>query len=77
MELDEFGVAETAAGFDGEAEGVAGVLIPARGGPPPDPVVSAGGEDDGIGVDAVPGAVDEVEAVGAEIRPSATRSLVM
>src|SRR5699024_12557492 len=35
-------------------------------GPPPDAVVAAGGEDDGIGVDPVAGAVDDVEAVGAE-----------
>src|SRR5699024_1761871 len=32
----------------------------------PDAVVAAGGEDDGIGVDPVAGAVDDVEAVGAE-----------
>src|SRR5699024_1376998 len=66
VELDELGVAESGTGLDGQTEGVAGVLVPTRWGPPPDAVVAAGGEDDGIGVDPVAGAVDDVEAVGAE-----------
>ena len=66
MELDELGVAQTRSGLDGQAERIAGVLIPTGGGPPPDAVVPAGGEDDGVGVDAVGGAVDDVEAEGTE-----------
>ena len=68
VELHELGVAQPPAGLDGEAEGVAGVLVAARGGAPPDAVVAAGGEDHGVGVDEVAGAVVEVEAVGAEHR---------
>ena len=66
VELHELRVAEPAAGLDGEAEGVAGVLVAPRGGAPPDAGVAAGGEDHRIGVDEVARAVLEVEAVGAE-----------
>ena len=55
-----------AAGLHGEAERVAGVLVAARRGAPPDAGVAAGGEDDGVGVDDVARAVVEVEAVRAE-----------
>ena len=68
VELHELGVAQPAARLDGEAERVAGVLVAARRGAPPDAVVPAGGEDDRVGVDEVAGAVVEVEAVGAEDR---------
>ena len=68
VELHELGVAQPAAGLDGEPERVAGVLVAARRGAPPDAVVAAGGEDDRVGVDEVARAVFEVEAVGAEDR---------
>ena len=68
VELHELRVAQAAAGLDGEAERVAGVLVASRRGAAPDAVVPAGGEDHGIRVDQVAGAVFEVEAVGAEDR---------
>ena len=66
VELHQLGVAQPAAGLDGEPERVAGVLVAARGGATPDAGVAAGREDDRVGVDEVAGAVVEVEAVGAE-----------
>ena len=66
VELHELRIADAGAGLDGQAEGVAGVLVPARGRAPPDARVAAGGEDHRVGVDEVAGAVAEVEAVGAE-----------
>jgi hypothetical protein len=69
VELHELGVADPGAGLHGEAEGVPGVLVPTGRGAAPDPRVPAGGEDDGVRVDDVPGAVDQVEAVGAEDHP--------
>ncbi len=66
MELHELGVADPAAGLDGEAEGVAGVLVATRRGPAPDAGVAARGEDHGVGVDHVARAVGQVEAVRAE-----------
>ncbi len=66
MELHEFGVAEPRAGVHRETEGVAGVLVAAGRGAAPDAVVSARGEDHGVRVDEVAGAVGLVEAVGAE-----------
>ena len=51
-----------------EAERVAGVLVPPRRGAAPDAVVSAGGQDDGIRVYDVAGALFEIEPVGAEDR---------
>jgi hypothetical protein len=66
VELDKLGIADPGAGLHGQAERVAGVLVPARGRAPPDARVAAGGEDHGVGADDVARAVDEVEAVGAE-----------
>ena len=66
VELHELGVAQARAGVDGQAERVAGVLVAARGGAAPDAVVSAGGQDDGVGMDEVALAAVDVEAVGAE-----------
>src|SRR5690606_23002112 len=66
VELHELRIAQPRPRLDGETERVAGVLVAARGGASPDAVVPARGEDDGVGVDEVAGAVVQIEAVGAE-----------
>jgi hypothetical protein len=66
MELHELRIADACARLHGQAKGVAGVLVPPRGGAPPDPRVAACGEDHRIRPDDVARAVPEVESVGAE-----------
>lgn len=69
VELHQFGTAQSGAGLDGEAEGVAGVLMAARGGTPPNAHVASGREDHGVGVHEIARAIGEAEPVGAENRP--------
>ena len=66
VELHELRIPDPAPREGCEAEGVAGVLIAARRGVAPDAGVAAGREDHCVGVDDHGGAVDDVEAVGAE-----------
>ncbi len=66
VELDELSVADSPARQRCQPEGIAGVLVAARRGVPPDPGVPAGGEHDGVGVDDHSCAVDDVEPVGTE-----------
>lgn len=66
MELDQFGIPQPSSGVNGQAEGVTGVFIPARGGAAPDAGVAAGGENHGIGMDEVSLAGVDVETIGAK-----------
>lgn len=66
VELDELGIADPGSGLHGETPGVAKVLFASRGGAAPDPRMPAGGENDGVGVDAVATAVLQIEAVRTE-----------
>src|SRR5690606_29935515 len=75
VELDELGIAQPGTGLHGQAEGVAGVLVAPRAAAPPDAGVAAGGQDDRVGMDQVPGAVVDVEAVGAEDPPLGDQQL--
>jgi hypothetical protein len=69
VELHQLGVTQPGTRLDGEAEGVAGVLVATRGGTSPDARVPSGREDHGVGVHEVARAVDDVESIGTEHRP--------
>ena len=66
---------QPAAGPQGQVHAVAGVLVPPRGGPPPDPGVAAGGQHHRVGQEHRPLAGLQVEGQGPEAGPVADQQL--